>query len=121
MAAKQSAEVAAGWFRVAGGLSKKLYMPVAVVILITGLVLVLQDDGFSFGSSFVIIGFGMILVGALLGVFVFDPGSEQAAQAIEAGDEARIKAAKGRITTFGTVDTLLLVFTITAMVLRLGV
>jgi hypothetical protein len=54
-------------------------------------------------------------------VFVFDPGSEQAAQAIEAGDEPRIKAAKGRIATFGTVDTLLLVFTITAMVLRLGV
>lgn len=116
--ARQSTEAVVGWYRVAGGLSKKFYAPVAILILITGVVMVLLDDSYSFGSLFVTIGFGMIVVGALVGMFVFDPGSEAAAAAVESGDEERIKAASARIATFGTIDTLLLLFTMTAMVLR---
>jgi hypothetical protein len=119
MAARQGVEAAAGWFRVAGQMSKKLYMPVAILLLLTGSWLVLLDDSVSFGSLFVTIGFGMIVLGALLGIFVFEPGSEKAAQAIESGDPSKIKAAVGRLARFGTVDTLLVLFTITVMVLRL--
>ena len=121
MAAKEGAAAAAGWYRVAGKLSSRLYMPVAILILITGSILVLQNDSFSFGSLFVTIGFGMIIVGGLLGKFVFDPGSEKAAAAIESGDQGLIRAATSRIAAFGTIDTLLVLFTIAAMVLRLGV
>jgi hypothetical protein len=118
LAARQGVEVVAGWYRVAGQLSKRLYMPASILILVTGIVMVLQDDSFGFGSLFVTIGFGMIVIGALLGIFVFDPGSEAVAEAVESGDQSRIKAATARIATFGTVDTLLLLFTMTAMVLR---
>ncbi len=118
LAAKQNAETSAGWFRVAGQLSKRLYMPASILILISGVVLVLQDDSYSFGSLFVTVGFGMIALGAVLGIFVFDPGSKTAAEAIESGDRSRIKAATSRIATFGTIDTLLLLFTMTVMVLR---
>ncbi len=118
LAARQGAEVAAGWYRVAGQLSKRLYMPASILILITGIVLVLQDASLSFGSLFVTIGFGMIVIGALLGIFIFAPGSEAVAVAVESGDQSRIKAAAARIATFGTVDTLLVLFTMTAMVLR---
>ncbi len=118
LAARQGAEVAAGWYRVAGQLSKRLYMPASILILITGIVMVLQDDSLSFGTLFVTIGFGMIVLGALLGIFIFDPGSEAVAEAVESGDQSRMKAATARIATFGTVDTLLLLFTMTAMVLR---
>lgn len=120
MAARQNAAVVAGWYRVAGQLSKKLYMPAAVVLVITGIVMVLQDDAYGFGSLFVTIGFAMIVVGALLGSFVFDPGSRAAAEAVESGEQSRITAAVRRLVTFGTIDTLLLLFTITAMVVRLG-
>lgn len=118
MAARQSTAAVAGWYRIAGGLSKRLYTPLGIVILLTGVVMVLLDDSFSFGSLFVTIGFAMIVIGALLGFFVFDPGSEAAAEAVESGDRERIRAAVRRLTTFGTIDTILLLFTITAMVLR---
>ncbi|MEA1903094.1 MAG: DUF2269 family protein [Actinomycetota bacterium] len=119
MAAKQGVEAAAGWFRVAGELSKKFYMPVSTVLLATGIWMVLLDDSISFENVFVVIGIGMIVVGALLGIFVFEPGSEEAATAVESGDEARLKAAVGKIARFGTIDTLLLIVTISVMVIRL--
>ena len=121
MAAKEGTSAVAGWYRVAGKLSSRLYMPVAILILITGSILVLQNESFSFGSLFVTIGFSMVIVGGLLGKFVFEPGSEKAAAAIESGDQSLIRVATTRIATFGTIDTLLVLFTIAAMVLRLGV
>ena len=116
--APHGAEATAGWFRVAGSLSKKLYMPASIVLLATGIWMVLRTDSYGFGSLFVTVGFAMIIVGAVLGIVVFGPGSEVAAQAVEAGDESRIKAATSRLAAFGTVDTLLLLFTITVMVNR---
>jgi hypothetical protein len=95
-------------------------MPAAILILATGIWMVLLVDAYGFGTLFVTIGFGMILVGALLGIFVFDPASERAADAIESGDQEAARSATGRVAAFGVLDTVLLLFTITAMVLRLG-
>lgn len=120
LAAKQGPAAHAGWFHVAAKLSSRLYMPAAILILVTGIWMVLLSDAYGFGTLFVTIGFGMIIIGALLGVLVFDRGSEKAATAIEGGDEAAIRSATGRLAGFGVLDTVLLLFTITAMVLRLG-
>ncbi|MGH8870580.1 MAG: hypothetical protein ACRDWS_01205 [Acidimicrobiia bacterium] len=120
MTAKQSPQAAAGWYRVAARLPTRVYIPAAVLILATGIWMVLDSEAYSFGNLFVNIGFGMIIIGALLGSLVFGPGSERAAQAVESGDKGAIRTASGRIAAFGTLDTLLLLFTITAMVLRLG-
>jgi hypothetical protein len=60
------------------------------------------------------------VVGALLGIFVFDRGSERAAAAIDGGDEPAIRSATTRLAGFGVLDTVLLLFTISTMVLRLG-
>jgi hypothetical protein len=121
LSARQGPAVQAGWYRIAAKLSSRLYMPAAILILATGILLVLGSEGaFSFGSTFVTIGFAMIVVGALLGIFVFDRGSERAATAIEAGDETAARSATGRLAAFGVLDTVLLLLTITSMVLRLG-
>jgi hypothetical protein len=120
MAAKQGPQTAAGWYRIAGGLSTRLYMPVAILLLATGIWMVLISEQFSFGSVFVSIGFAAIVIGALLGKFVFEPGSEKAAAAIESGDAVAMKATAGRIAGFGVLDTLIILFTITAMVISLG-
>lgn len=120
MAAKQSPQAAAGWYRVAARLSTRLYMPVGILLVLTGIWMVLDSEVFSFSSVFVSIGFVVIVIGALFGKFVFEPGSERAAQAFEAGDQGAIKSAMGRVAAFGTVDTLLVLFAITAMVIRLG-
>jgi hypothetical protein len=120
MAAGQGPQAVAGWYRVAARLINRLYLPVAIVLLATGIWMVLESNTYSFESVFVSIGMGMIVVGFLLGRFVFEPTSKRAAQAVDAGDPDATKAAAGRIAAFGVVDTLLLLFTMTAMVMRLG-
>jgi hypothetical protein len=120
VAARSGGAVLAGWYRITTAISTRLYIPAAILILISGVLLVLDSDAYGFGSLFVTIGFGMIVIGALFGKFVFGPGGEAAAVAVESGDGSAIKRAVSRLTTFGLIDTLLLLFTITAMVLRLG-
>jgi hypothetical protein len=120
MSAKQGPAAYAGWYRIAAGLSTRLYMPAAIVLLATGIWMVLIEEAYGFDTLFVTIGFAMIIIGTLLGIFVFERGSVRAADAIDAGEEAAAKAASGRLAGFGILDTLLLLFTITAMVLRLG-
>lgn len=120
MAARQGQAAAAGWYRVTAGLSAKLYMPVGIVVAVTGIWMLLISDAYDFSSVFVSIGFVVIVIGALLGKFVFEPGAERAARAIESGDQTAIKAASGRMAMFGTIDTLLVLFAIAVMVLKLG-
>jgi hypothetical protein len=83
------------------------------------ILLVLQSDAYGFGTTFVTIGFGMIVVGAIIGIVVCGPGGDAAAEAVESGDQSRIRSAVFRLTGWGLIDNLLLLFTITAMVLRL--
>lgn len=118
MIAAQGQAASAGWYRVASKLGNRLYIPAALVILVTGVFLVLENDAYGFGARFVTVGFAMIVVGAVLGIVVFEPGSERAAEAIESADPGRIRAAVSRLAAFGALDTLLILVTITAMVTR---
>ncbi len=111
-------EAAVGWYRVAAKLGNRLYVPASIVILITGIFLVLGADEYGFGTRFVTVGFTMIVVGAVLGVVVFEKGSERAAVAIESADQGLIRSAVMRLSAFGALDTLLLLLTIVAMVTR---
>lgn len=120
LAARQGAAALAGWYRVTAGMSSRLYIPAAILVLLTGVLMVLESEAYGFGTLFVTIGFGMIVVGALLGQFVFGPGGEAAAEAVESGDGNRVRAAVAKLTRYGVIDTLLLLFTIVAMVLRLS-
>lgn len=118
-AARVGAAALAGWYRVTSILARRLYMPAAILILITGILLVVESDAYGFGSLFANIGFGMIVVGAVLGIAVFGPGGEAAAEAVESADPSGIRSAVSKLTAWGIVDTLLLLFTISVMVLRL--
>lgn len=118
-AARFGKEALAGWFRLTSVLARRLYIPAAILILVTGVLLVLDNEAYGFGSTFVTIGMAMIVVGAVLGMTVFGPGGDAAAAAVESGDASRIRSAVARITRWGIVDTVLLLATITVMVLRL--
>lgn len=120
IAARHSAAVLAGWYRITSAMATRLYVPAALLILLTGVLMVLDNEAYGFGTLFVTIGFGMIVVGALFGQFVFGPGGDAAAEAVESGDGGAIRSRVGRLTRYGVIDTILLLFTITAMVLRLG-
>ncbi len=117
MAARGGTSTLASWYRITSGMLR-IYIQAAILVLVTGVFLVLENDSYGFGSPFVAVGLGMIVIGLLLGQFVFGPGGEAAADAVESGDEPAIRASVGRLTRFGLLDTVLLLLTITVMVLR---
>lgn len=120
MMAATPPEARAAWYRVTGGLAGPVYIPAGVLLVITGSWMVLTIDAYSFADAFVVIGLAVIVVGAILGNAVFSPRSEAAADALEAGDDSRLRDATGKLAIFGVLDTLLVLFAITVMVLRLG-
>lgn len=119
MAARSGTAALAGWYRVTSIMARRLYMPAAFLILITGVALVLEIDAYGFGNTFVAVGFAMIIIGAILGIVVFGPGGNAAAEAVESEDVSRIRKAVARLTRWGLVDTLLVLLTIGVMVMRL--
>lgn len=120
LAAVQGTEVAAGWFRIGRALGTRLYMPAGVVVLVTGIGLVLDSDTYGFGEPFVGIGFATIVIGVILGNVYIDRAAASAAEAVESGDSGRIRQAAARLGTWGAIDTVILLFTMYAMVSRLG-
>jgi len=120
LAARQGSAALAGWHRISTGLNSRLYIPASITILVTGILLVLQSNAYGFDSLFVGIGMGMIVVSSVLGIVVFGPGGERAAEAIDSGDDERARSETARLTGFGVLDTLLLLFTMIVMVLRWG-
>lgn len=118
MAANHGTGVVAGWYRMAARFGNRVYVPASLLILITGIFLVLQIDAYGFGTRFVTVGFTMIVVGAVLGVVVFERTSNVAADALEAGDEGTVRSAVAKLAGFGALDTALLLLTVAAMVTR---
>jgi hypothetical protein len=117
----QESAAASAWFRVTEKMSKALYIPAGVIVLITGVLLVLDSEVYGFGTLFVTIGFMAVIIGAVLGSVVFGPRSTAIADALESGDVVaanRLRLATGR---FGVLDTLIVLFTIFAMVAKLGI
>ena len=80
--------------------------------------MVLIEDVYGW-HTFVTIGFAMIVV-ARCSASSYSSAARCGSEAIDAGDQAEATALRGRLAGFGILDTVLLLFTITAMVLRLG-
>lgn len=118
--ASSSDDVAAHWLRTVVSYGNWIYMPSALLLLITGVWMVLLNDAYGFGNLFVTIGFIMIVVGAVFGARIFGPLSEQAADLREQGKSAEAQPLYTRLRTAGMIDGLLLTVTIAAMVGRWG-
>ncbi len=115
--------IAAEWHRTLERFAIRIYMPAAIVSLVTGLLLVLAVDETSFEMSdlFVSVGFLMIIVGAAMGMGFFIKKNRAAAAAYEAGDISRAADIEKKIASAGLLDTLLISLTIVAMVSKWGV
>lgn len=107
------------WARSQGSMGRAYYSVAGVVVLLTGIFMVL-DDRAEFSDAFVSIGFAAVIVGIVLGVAVFGPGSRKIAAAIESGDTATEKALDARLGMFGVLDTLIVLVTIVAMIFKWG-
>lgn len=110
----------AAWHRISAKAGKSYYMPVGILILASGILLVVTSNGaWTFEDLFVGIGVTVVIIGAILGPTVLAPSSNRAAEAFEAGDQPGAKAAMGKLSTWGLIDTLLVLIAIYAMVAKL--
>ncbi len=96
-----------------------VFNPAGILVLLSGVVLVI-DGPWEFENAFVVIGFAVVVIGAVLGARVFTPLSREAQVAHAGGDIARLDRIYARVRTFGAIDTSLIVLAIIAMVLKLG-
>lgn len=113
--ASEPAQARAAWYRVVLRFGQVVYTPAAVLVLITGVLLVV-DIGYSFGATFVSIGFLAVILGAGLGMAVFGPKSREAAAALDNGDTAGAASAISRIRQASILDVTVLTVTIASMV-----
>jgi uncharacterized membrane protein SirB2 len=104
------------WAQTQGAMARVLYNVAGILVLVTGIGLVLESEAIEFSDTFVTIGFVAVIVGAVLGMAVFGPGSRKLTAAIESGDESTEKSLNSRLAVFGLLDTLVVVFTVAAMV-----
>lgn len=117
---KAGGTTAATWMRQTVRMGVVLYTPAAVVALITGFWMVIREPAYEFEQFFVALGILTVIVGGVLGARVYGPLGRQAADLYDGGNEQGAAAVQSKLVTWGYVDTALLLFTIYAMVSKLG-
>ena len=116
---KESDEVAVGWLNAVVRWGTVIYAPAAVLVLVTGIWMVaISNEVYRFESLFIVIGFGMVVLGLYFGNRIFGPLSLKAAGLRAQGEDAGPVYA--RLRTFGLIDMTLLLITVAAMVGRWG-
>ncbi|MBT8246713.1 MAG: DUF2269 domain-containing protein [Acidimicrobiia bacterium] len=116
---RESDEVAVGWLKAVVRWGTVIYAPAAVLVLVTGIWMVaISNEVYRFESLFVVIGFGMVVIGVYFGNRIFGPLSLKAAGLRAKGEDAG--PVYGRLRTFGLIDMILLLITFAAMVGRWG-
>jgi hypothetical protein len=110
---------ARAWSQAARFLGQRYYNVAGVVVALTGIGLV--QDGDWRWRGFVLVGIAMVVIGATLGIAVFDRQLRAEDEALAAGDTVAATKAQRTITAVAMVDTVLLVVTMLAMIDHWGV
>jgi hypothetical protein len=108
------------WHRNQVAMGTRLFAPAAVVVLISGIFLVLDNDAVGFGTPFVSIGFAAVIFGAAVGPAVFGKRGEAAAAALEAGNESVATEIAQKTKPIEFLDLAILLITLAAMVWKWG-
>lgn len=107
---------ARAWSDTARFLGQRYYSVAGVIVGITGVLLVLH--GHWRWQGFVVVGIATVIIGATLGIAVFDPLLRKEAAALDAGDTATVAKLQHNITSVATLDTFLILITMLAMIDR---
>lgn len=108
--------MAAAWFRASANMAKIYYSIAGVLLTVTGVALVLNNDAWSFGSGFVTVGFVAVIIGAVTGITFFGPRAERAVEEFQSG---RIEEGRRSASSIGVVamaDTAIVLIALVAMV-----
>ena len=89
-------------------------------MLITGVWMVARESIYDFEQAFVVIGIIAVGIGAFLGMRVYGPGAGTIADFHDAGETAEASQKLHRLLTIAAAELGFLLFTIWAMVEKLG-
>ena len=109
-------DVARQWAETGEFLGKRYYSVVGGLVLITGIGLVFH--GHWEWRGFVLVGIGMVVVGAVTGIVGFDRLFKREVAARTSGDETAAKRAAHNITSLAFMDTFLILLTMLTMIDR---
>jgi hypothetical protein len=114
-------ETAPGWLRAVEKASGPLYGSASGLLLLTGIILVLISDGaYSFGSVFVGVGLAVVIIGGALAGLVFGRKTKQMIALYDGGQETQVPAIYRSLSSWGILDSLLIIVAILAMVSKWG-
>lgn len=116
----QSPEINAWWAETQGTGGRVLKNVSLVLVLVTGILLILVEDRGEFSDGYVSLGFLTVIVGGALGGAVFAPGCRKIAQAFRSGQTAEALPVIKKLGLVGSLESLLVVVTIVAMVGKWG-
>lgn len=115
--AKREPAAHIAWVEASEHLGRRYYNVAGGLIGVTGAGLVLET-GYDVSAGFVGVGIGVIVVGALLGIFVFTGLAERQAAALRAGDADAARPLGARIAGFALLDTALVLTAVATMVTK---
>jgi uncharacterized membrane protein len=116
----KDARAGQAWMQAVEKASGPVYGAAAVLIGVTGVVLVLTNAAYSFASAFVGIGIGVLIIGGALAGMVFNRRTRQIITLYEKGEAAGVPAVYRSILPWAVVDTSLIAFVVLAMVGKWG-
>jgi uncharacterized membrane protein len=96
-----------------------VFAAAGIVTLAAGVWLVLRVDGWGFDQAWISIGFVGVLIGAVLGMAFYAPQTRALIGELEAGSPAAGPRAR-RIAIISTIETVILVVVVWAMVFKPG-
>jgi hypothetical protein len=109
------------WHRSQVAMGTRLFAPAAVIVLLSGILMVVDNDAVGFGTPFVSIGFAAVIFGAAVGPAVFGKRGEAAAAKLEAGDAAGADEIARKTRPIELLDITILLVTLAAMVWKWGI
>ena len=108
------------WYRSNVAMGTRLFAPAAVIVLLSGILMVVDNEAVGFGTPFVSIGFAAVIFGAAVGPAVFGKRGEAAAASLEAGDTASADVIAKKTRPIELLDITILLVTVAAMVWKWG-
>lgn len=103
-----------------GEIAGRIFMLSGIVVLAMGVWMVLDTDAYDFSQAWILIGLIGLIASAALGGAFFDPQSKATVADYEVGDEAAGDARLAKIINVATLDLLLLIVIVWAMVVKPG-
>ena len=108
------------WHRSQVAMGTRLFAPAAVIVLLSGILMVVDNEAVGFGTPFVSVGFAAVIFGAAVGPAVFGKRGEAAAARLDAGDVSGADEIVRRTRPVQLVDITILLVTLAAMVWKWG-